>query len=131
MRGKPQKFAEHYNQATLFWNSQSDVEKAHIVNAFRFELTKVQTVAVRKRMVAGLRNVAAELAERVAAGLGFAVPEALPKVLARTPRAEVAVVACVVAAGAARRRVDRDAAHRHHRRGRRRRRAAAAPARGA
>ena len=89
VRGKPQKFAEHYNQATLFWNSQSDVEKAHIVNAFRFELTKVQTVAVRKRMVAGLRNVAAELAERVAAGLGFAVPEALPKVLSRTPRAEV------------------------------------------
>ena len=89
VRGKPQKFAEHYNQATLFWNSQSDVEKSHIVNAFRFELTKVQTVAVRKRMVAGLRNVAAELAERVAAGLGFAVPEALPKVLSRTPRAEV------------------------------------------
>ena len=63
VRGKPEKFAEHYNQATLFWNSQSDVEKAHIVNAFRFELTKVQTVAVRKRMVAGLRNVAEELAE--------------------------------------------------------------------
>jgi catalase len=91
VRGKPEKFAEHYNQARLFWNSQSDVEKSHIVNAFRFELTKVQTVAVRKRMVAGLRNVAQELAERVAQGLGFAVPEALPKVLARTPRAEVEV----------------------------------------
>ncbi len=47
VRGKPEKFAEHYNQATLFWNSQSDVEKTHIVNAFRFELTKVQTVAIR------------------------------------------------------------------------------------
>ena len=53
VRGKPERFAEHYNQATLFWNSQSDVEKAHIINAFRFELTKVQTVAIRKRMVAG------------------------------------------------------------------------------
>jgi catalase len=91
VRGKPEKFAEHYQQARLFWNSQSDVEKSHIVNAFRFELTKVQTVAVRKRMVAGLRNVAQDLAERVAQGLGFAVPEALPKVLARTPRAEVEV----------------------------------------
>jgi catalase len=89
VRGKPEKFAEHYNQARLFWNSQSAVEKAHIVNAFRFELTKVQTVAIRKRMVAGLANVAAELAERVAAGLGFDVPEALPKVLERAPRAEV------------------------------------------
>ena len=63
VRGKPEKFAEHYNQATLFWNSQSDVEKAHIIHAFRFELTKVQTVAIRKRMVAGLRNVAEELAQ--------------------------------------------------------------------
>jgi catalase len=89
VRGKPEKFAEHYNQARLFWNSQSEVERTHIVNAFRFELTKVQTVAIRKRMVAGLANVATELAERVAAGLGFEVPEPLPKVLARTPRAEV------------------------------------------
>ena len=56
MRGKPEKFAEHYNQATLFWNSQSDVEKAAHHRAFRFELTKVQTVAVRERVVAQLRN---------------------------------------------------------------------------
>jgi len=89
VRGKPEKFAEHYNQARLFWKSQSDVERSHIVNAFRFELTKVQTVAIRKRMVGGLANVATELAERVAAGLGFDVPEALPKVLDRSPRAEV------------------------------------------
>jgi catalase len=90
VRGKAEKFAEHYNQATLFWNSQSDVEKAHIVDAFRFELTKVQTVAIRKRMVAGLRNVAAELAEAVAEGLGLQLPDPLPKVLERAPRAEVA-----------------------------------------
>jgi catalase len=88
VRAKPEKFAEHYNQATLFWNSQSDTERAHIVRAFRFELTKVQTVAVRRRMVAGLRNVAEELAQRVAAGLGVELPEPLPKVLGRTPRPE-------------------------------------------
>ena len=29
-------------QATLFWNSQTPVEKTHIINAFRFELSKVQ-----------------------------------------------------------------------------------------
>ena len=60
------------------------------MSAFRFELTKVQTVAVRKRMVAGLRNVAAELAERVAAGLGFAsARSAAEGARSRTPRAEV------------------------------------------
>jgi catalase len=88
VRAKPEKFAEHYNQATLFWNSQSEVERCHIVRAFRFELTKVQTVTVRRRMVAGLRNVAEELAERVAEGLGIELPEPLPKALTRTPRAE-------------------------------------------
>ena len=89
VRGKPEKFAEHYNQATLFWKSQTDVEKAHIIRAFRFELTKVQTVAVRQRVLAQLRNVAEELAQGVADGLGMALPEPLPKVLERAPRGEV------------------------------------------
>ena len=90
VRGKPEKFAEHYNQATLFWNSQSDVEKLHIIRAYRFELTKVQTPAVRKRVVAQLRNVAEELARAVADGLGMTeLPDALPKALARTPKPEV------------------------------------------
>jgi catalase len=80
VRGKAEKFADHYTQARLFWNSQTPVEKQHIVNAFRFELSKVQTPAVRERMVSGLRNVAAELAEPVAAGLGIRVlPEPMPK----------------------------------------------------
>ena len=64
VRGKAERFADHYTQATLFWNSQTDVEKTHIVNAFRFELSRVQTPAIRERMVSGLMNVAPELAER-------------------------------------------------------------------
>jgi catalase len=90
VRGKPEKFAEHYNQATLFWNSQSDVEKQHIIRAYRFELTRVQVSAVRRRVVAQLRNVAEELAQAVADGLGMTdLPDPLPKVLARAPRSEV------------------------------------------
>ena len=72
VRGKPERFADHYTQATLFWNSQTPVEKTHIVNAFRFELSRVQTPAIRERMVSGLMNVAPELAEAVAEGLGHA-----------------------------------------------------------
>ena len=90
VRGKPQKFAEHYNQARLFWNSQTDVEKRHIVGGFRFELTKVQTPAVRRRVVASLRNVAEDLAATLAEGLGMALPDALPRAMARPPRPEVA-----------------------------------------
>ena len=90
VRGKPEKFAEHYNQATLFWNSQSDVEKQHIIRAFRFELTKVQTVAVRRRVVAQLLNVAEELAQAVADGIGLTeLPEPLPQLLKRAPKPEV------------------------------------------
>ena len=89
LRGKPEKFADHYTQATLFYNSQTPVEQNHIVEAFRFELTKVQTPAVRARMVAGLRNVDADLASRVAQGLGIDLPEPLPRVLAKPQRPEV------------------------------------------
>ncbi|HTL31144.1 MAG TPA: catalase [Tepidisphaeraceae bacterium] len=90
VRGKPERFAEHYNQATLFWKSQTDIEKAHIIHAFRFELTKVQIGAIRERVVAQLRNVAPELAKALADGLGIAdLPDPLPRVLKQTPKAEV------------------------------------------
>jgi catalase len=82
VRGKAERFADHYTQATLFWNSQTPVEKTHIINAFKFELSRVQTPAVRERMVSGLMNVAPELAEAVAVGLGIRpMPVAMPKVL--------------------------------------------------
>ena len=91
VRGKPEKFADHYTQATLFWNSQSAVEQAHIIRAFRFELTRVQTAAVRERVVALLANVANALADGVAEGLGIAVPEPLPLALETPVRPEVDV----------------------------------------
>ncbi len=90
VRGKAERFADHYTQATLFWNSQTAVEKTHIINAFRFELSKVQTPAVRERMVSGLMNVAPELAQAVGAGLCMLqLPAAMPKVLAAEVKPEV------------------------------------------
>jgi catalase len=80
VRGKPELFAEHYGQARLFWKSQTPVEQHHIVNAFRFELTRVQTPAIRKRIVAGLVNIDHGLAAAVAAQLGIEVPPPLPRV---------------------------------------------------
>jgi catalase len=92
VRGKAERFADHYTQAALFWNSQTDVEKQHIINAFRFELSRVQTPAVRERMVSGLLNVAPDLAEPVAAGLGIReLPEPMPKVVTRDVTPEVSV----------------------------------------
>lgn len=71
LRVKPPKFAEHYRQATLFYESQTDVEKAHIAAAFRFELSKVTVPAIRERTVSMLRNASEELARKVAEGLGM------------------------------------------------------------
>lgn len=84
VRGKPELFAEHYAQARLFWISQSEVEKQHIIRAFRFELTRVQVAAIRERVLSLLANVDGELVSGVARGLGIAVPEAAP-VLALAP----------------------------------------------
>ena len=90
VRGKPERFADHYTQATLFFNSQTPVEQQHIINAFRFELTKVQVPAIRERMVAGLMNVDMRLAKAVADGLGITeMPEPLPKVLQKKVKPEV------------------------------------------
>ncbi len=90
VRGKPEKFAEHYNQATLFFESQTPVERAHIKNGFRFELSKVTVPAIRQRMVSGLRNVSEELAAELAQDLGMELPEPMPKAIAKTPTPEVA-----------------------------------------
>ncbi|WP_301003977.1 catalase [Arsukibacterium sp.] len=91
MRGKPEKFAEHYAQATLFFNSQTAVEQQHIIAAFRFELSKVEVPAIRQRMVSSLQNVSEELAAKVAAGLGMKLPKAMPKAFADPPEPEVIV----------------------------------------
>ncbi|MCC7125050.1 MAG: catalase [Acidobacteria bacterium] len=90
VRGKPERFAEHYAQARLFFRSQTPSEQQHIISAFRFELARVQTAAIRERMVAGLRHVDETLASEVATGLGMRqLPEPLPKVLARDVEPEV------------------------------------------
>ena len=78
VRGKAEKFADHYSQATLFYKSQSANEQQHIINAFRFELTRVQTPAIRSRVVSLLLNVDEALANEVAKGLGIVLPPPTP-----------------------------------------------------
>jgi len=89
LRGKPEKFADHYTQSTLFYESQTEVEKAHIVGGFRFELSKLTVPAIRERMLASLVNVSAEMAAKIADGLGMKVPEAMPKALVKSQPPEV------------------------------------------
>ena len=71
LRIRSESFADHFSQARQFFYSQTEPEQNHIVSAFIFELSKVQTPAVRERMVGQLANVASEIAQRVANGLGL------------------------------------------------------------
>jgi catalase len=89
VRAKSERFADHYTQATLFWESQTPIEKAHILRGFRFELTRVTVPAVRQRMVASLANVDAGLAETLARELGMECPAPLPRALKDAPAPEI------------------------------------------
>jgi catalase len=68
-RIRSETFADHYSQARQFYLSQTPVEQGHIVAAFIFELSKVETPAIRARMVSHLLNVDDGLAKKVADGL--------------------------------------------------------------
>jgi catalase len=90
VRGKPERFADHYTQARLFFHSQTPTEQQHIINAFRFELSRVQVSAVRERMVSGLLHVDRDMAQAVATGLGMRqLPAPMPKVLEQDITPEV------------------------------------------
>jgi catalase len=91
LRGRPEKFAEHYSQATLFFKSQTPQEQAHIAGGFRFELSKVTVPAIRERMIASLRNVSEDLAAAVASGLGIELPDPMPRSIKRVPKPEIAI----------------------------------------
>ncbi|MBS4177920.1 catalase [Bacillus sp. FJAT-49731] len=68
-------FKDHYSQAKLFWNSMSEVEKHHILQAFRFEVGKVKSPDIRQQVVDMFANVDSELARQIAIGVGANPPE--------------------------------------------------------
>jgi catalase len=69
VRVRSETFADHYSQARQFFISQTHNERDHIANALVFELSKVEKLDVRVRMVAHLLNIHAELAGAVTEGL--------------------------------------------------------------
>ncbi|WHX17804.1 catalase [Streptomyces malaysiensis subsp. malaysiensis] len=75
IRKRSESFKDFYSQAALFWNSMTDWERRHIVEAFQFELGKVDAVHVRERTVEQLAHVDYDLASQVAQGIGVARPE--------------------------------------------------------
>ncbi|WP_312794228.1 catalase [Tianweitania sp.] len=71
VRLRAESFADHYSQARQFFNSQTVHEQMHIAMALTFELSKVETPAIRERMLAHLLNMDEALAAAVADKLGI------------------------------------------------------------
>ncbi|WP_336715638.1 catalase [Chryseobacterium mucoviscidosis] len=75
IRARSESFVDHYSQAKLFYNSQSDYEKTHLQNALIFELSKVTVPEIRERVVGQLNFIDKSLAQTVASKVGVEVKE--------------------------------------------------------
>lgn len=69
-RMRSSKFKEHKNQAELFYNSMSEPEKTHIMNALAFELDHCDDPIVYERMTTRLAEIDLDLAKSVAEMVG-------------------------------------------------------------
>jgi catalase len=76
VRGRGERFHDHFTQARMFWLSLTEPEQQRLVSATHFELGKVETYEVRHRMVHEILNrIDHDLACRAAAGIGVPPPE--------------------------------------------------------
>ena len=74
VRANPASFDDHFSQATMFYQSLTTVEQAHIVEAFTFELGKCYEQSIKERELEVLAKVDADLCAQVASGLGLPAP---------------------------------------------------------
>lgn len=72
-RERSASFQDHFSQARLFLNSQSPAERTHLINACRFELAKVERLAIRERVISIFQQIDDELARAVASEIGVTV----------------------------------------------------------
>ena len=84
IRERSASFFDHFSQAKLFFNSQSDPEKNHITSALSFELGKVELLVIRERMLYFLSQIDEGLASAVSYNIGVHVPKGLETALNQT-----------------------------------------------
>lgn len=74
IQARSDSFKDHFSQARLFWNSMSAPEKRHIIDAFIFEVGKVNSRSVRQQVVDMFVHVDKEMAMIIAEGIGVNPP---------------------------------------------------------
>lgn len=75
IRTRSESFLDHYSQAKLFYNSQSEYEKMHIKNALSFELSKCTEEKVKVRVIQMVSNISLDISDHVAKKLGLEAPK--------------------------------------------------------
>lgn len=86
VRARSSSFADHFSQARLFFHSQTEVEKLHIINALSFELSKVKDPKIRERQVAILNQIDHDLASKVGENLNIKPNEELDELTLKFAR---------------------------------------------
>ena len=76
LRQRSETFSDHFSQPRLYYKSLAPHEQKHVVDAYTFELSKVQRKHIRERQVEQiLENIDLDLARQVGANLGIEVPD--------------------------------------------------------
>jgi catalase len=70
VRVRSESFNDHYSQARLFYKSITPPEQKHLAAALTFELGKLETEAIRLRMLGHLQIIDRDLAAKVSENLG-------------------------------------------------------------
>jgi catalase len=79
VRRRSPTFADHFSQASLFYDSLSAAEQRHLIAALQFELGKVERKNIRQAVVDLLASVDMDLARTVAEGVAVDEPAAVTK----------------------------------------------------
>ena len=89
MRGKPERFADHYTRQHVFWNSQVPSKRPYI-DAFRFEMTRCKHPRYGNAWFPCSGMLQPGSGGSVAEGLGMRIPPAQPRATQNPPVPEVA-----------------------------------------
>ncbi|WP_163971839.1 catalase [Oceanobacillus halotolerans] len=74
IRARSDSFKDYFSQPRIFWNSMTPIEKQHTIEAFSYQLGKVESESVRQQNVNLLVNVDKEMASIVADNIGVDRP---------------------------------------------------------
>ncbi|MDZ4773431.1 MAG: catalase [Planctomycetota bacterium] len=88
-RERSETFLDHFSQARMFLNSQSAPEREHLVSACQFELSKVERLYIRERVIGLFQQIDERFAAEVAAAIGVSTPAPIAVATKVAARAKV------------------------------------------